>query len=283
MKKLLPLFLVLVLLLSLPVHAAQPKVIDQAGLLTDTQAAELEESAQALAERYQMDVVILTVDSLGRKSAEAFADDYFDENGYGIGSSHSGILFLLSMEDRDWAISTCGNAIQAVTDYGVESIFSSIASYLSDDRYYEAFCRYLRELDRYFAAYESGSPIHGSTWDYNGPGSYEPASSDQDEKLTLPRILLRLVIALAIGAGIAALVLWSMKKQMNTATRQSGASNYISPGSYQLYRNQDRFLYSTTSRVRRAENSGSSSGGRSGSSTHRSSSGRSHGGGHGKF
>lgn len=283
MKKILPLFFVLILLLSLPVRAAQPKVIDRAGLLTDAQAAELEESAQALAERYQMDVVILTVDSLGRKSAEAYADDYFDENGYGIGSSHSGILFLLSMEERDWAISTCGNAIRAVTDYGVESIFSSIASYLSDDRYYEAFSRYLQELERYFAAYESGSPIHGNTWDYDGPGSYEPATSDESKTLALPRILLRLVIALAIGAAVAALVLTGLKKQMNTATRQSGAANYIVPGSYLLYRNQDRFLYSTTSRVRRAETSGSGSGGHSGSSTHHSSSGSSHGGGHGKF
>lgn len=95
----------------------------------------MEEKAQALADAYRIDVVIVTVWSLDGKSSEAYADDFFDGNGYGYGQGNSGVLLLLAMEYRDWAISTCGDGIYALTDYGIESVFSQIAGSLSEDAY----------------------------------------------------------------------------------------------------------------------------------------------------
>ena len=62
-------------------------------------------------ERQSCDVIVVTVASLDGKTAESYADDYFDFNGYGLGQDRDGILLLLSMEDRDWAISTHGFAL----------------------------------------------------------------------------------------------------------------------------------------------------------------------------
>ena len=119
MKRWISLFLLLILLVNaLPVvsGAALPLVIDEANLLSTRQTQSLTDQAAAIRDRYQMDVVILTVFSLNGKDPEAYADDYYDEMGYGMGSDHSGILLLISMENRDWAISTCGEAITWVTD-----------------------------------------------------------------------------------------------------------------------------------------------------------------------
>lgn len=271
MKRSLSLILIVVmLLLPCVAHAQNPKIVDNAGLLTSQQRSELESTAQKLADTYGIDVVILTVDSLGYKGPQAYADDYFDENGYGIGADYSGVLLLLSMEERDWAISTCGKGISALTDYGIDAAISRIAPYLSEDQFYSAFRTYLWELEDDFEAYRQGEPVDVPT---------------PSNKVSASTILFRLLLALAIGAAAGGITLTIMRSKMNTAKPQKSAAGYMVGGSYDLYRCQDLFLYSHTSRVRRSEDNGGSghSGGHGGSTVHHSSSGRSHGGGHGKF
>lgn len=285
---LLSLCLVILICSSLSVSASSPKIVDDAGLLTEDEAAKLEEKARILADTYKMDVVIVTVWSLDGESSEAYADDYFDYNGYGIGDDHSGVLLLLSMEYRDWAISTTGKAIYALTDYGVHSVYSSISSYLSEDEYYIAFDSYLDALEPYFRAYDADDPIDGNVGSYDGPGTYVPGTKDEivyyPQQSGLGQTVKQILIALVIGAVVASVVLLIMRSRMNTVKPQKGARSYMMPGSYSLNRQQDLFLYSQLRKVRRSENNSSSRGGHGGgSSVHRSSSGRSHGGGHGKF
>ena len=254
MKRIYSLIIAIVLLLTLSTlcFAQTPKIADRAGLLTEHQIADLESRAQALADRYDIDVAIVTTKSLGSKSARDYADDYFDYNGYGIGSDHSGIIFLISTEERDWWISTSGKGIQALTDYGIDCLFDAVSDELAQDQWYDAFSSYLDHLQDYLEAYEQGTPIDKA-----------------------PNYLLRLAIALVIGAVIGGIAIAVMRSKMNTARRQTGASSYLVDGSYQLNVCRDMYLYGHTSRVRKQENSGSS--------THRSSSGRSHGGRGGKF
>lgn len=256
MKKL-SVLLCLILTLSISAFAASPKIVDDADLLTASQEATLETRAEALASEYGIDVVIVTVDSLGYKTATEFADDYFDNNGYGVGPRYSGVLFLLSMEDRDWAISTHGNAISALTDYGLDQLFGSISGELEENNYYTALSDYLTELDVYFEAYANGTPI--------------------DREASLADVLPFLLGGLVLGLIAAAATIYVMKRGMNTARAQNSAQSYVTPGTFEMGVQRDIFLYSHTSRVRRSE---SDSGG---SSTHRSSSGRSHGGRSGKF
>lgn len=293
MKKIIPILLCLLLILSMTIaaSAASPKIVDDAGLLTESQVQALEEKARQLTEKYEMDVVIVTVWSLDGKTSTAYADDYFDYNGYGIGEDYSGVLFLLSMEYRDWAISTCGETIYALTDYGIESLFSAVSGYLADDEYYEAFDAYLDELPAYFDAYREGDPIDGYIGGYDGPGTYEPGPQDDiyyyDYGPGAGDIIKMILIGLVIGAVAGGLTIFVMSRQMNTARSQSGAKSYMVGGTYELRQRQDIFLYSRVSKVRKADNSNNSSrggrGGGGGSSVHRSSSGRSHGGGRGKF
>lgn len=262
-----------------------PHIVDNAGLLTDQQISELEDLADQISHATDMDIVILTVDSLGSKSSEEFADDYYDDNHYGIGSDNSGILLLLSMEDRDWAISTCGDAIYAVTDYGIEQIFSAIAPYLSKDQYYSAFLEFLDQVLDYYDAYLRGEPIDGYVSEYTGPGSFEIGTQETvvhapEKTESFGHKFIRCFgIALVIGLIVSGINLLFQRSAMNTLRKQSGAQDYIVPGSFQPKNFRDIFLYSQQSRTRIESNS--SSGG--GSSVHHSSSGSSHGGGHGKF
>ena len=284
MKRIILLFLCLVLLFctSLPVLASEQKIIDHAGLLDESEIEELESQARRLSTQYGMDIVIVTVHGLEGKSSESYADDFYDENGYGLDSENSGILLLLSMEDRDWAISTCGKAIYAFTDYGIQSIFSEMSNSLSQDQYYLAFSKYLDALIPYLEAYAHGRPIDGNSSNYEGPGTYIPGTQDnvvhyepiRDMKWYLKRV----GISFIVGAVVSCIVLLILRSQMNTTKAQKNATSYMLSDSYRIELQQDIFLYSQIRKERKSENS---SGG--GSSVHRSSSGRSHGGGHGKF
>ena len=63
-----------------------------------------------------MNVVVVTENSLDGKSAQDYADDFFDYNGHGYGDDDSGVLFLIGMDERKWAITTYGYGITAFTD-----------------------------------------------------------------------------------------------------------------------------------------------------------------------
>ena len=277
MKKLTCLILCLILLCPvLTARAENPKIIDDADLLWLDEISDLEAKAAAITEEYGMDVVILTVDSLDGADIEAFADDFYDYNGYGVGEEGHGVLLVLAMDSREWAISTCGDAIYALTDYGIQSLFEEMAYDLSDGDYYLAFEAYLNALPYYFEAFRQGETVDGFTGNYSGPGSYVPGTR---EDVVYYESDPPYVLAPVIGAVFAVIVILVMRSTMNTKRPQRSAGDYLKRNSYQLRLHRDMFLYSHVSKVRKQ--SQSSSGG--GSSVHRSSSGRSHGGGHGRF
>ena len=85
-RKLFTLMLILCLVagLSLTAYASSNHLVDNAGLLTDTEAANLEAKLSQISDRHNVDIVIVAVDSTDGKSPMDFADDYYDYIGYGI-------------------------------------------------------------------------------------------------------------------------------------------------------------------------------------------------------
>ncbi|MBE6657313.1 MAG: TPM domain-containing protein [Ruminococcaceae bacterium] len=249
--------LLLILGMTLSASAASmPRLVDGADLLSDSEEAELLSMLDEISARQMLDVVIVTTNTLEGKSAMAYADDFFDYNGYGFGSSYDGVLLLVSMEDRDWWISTSGYGITAFTDYGITCLSDQFLPDLGNGFYADAFETFARGCDEYITLARNGTPFDV------GSEPFDPGSS--------------FLIAAVIGLIAALIVVSSMKAQLKTV-RQQNAGSYLKDGSFQLTESREMFLYRNVHRTVKQE---SSSGG---SSTHRSSCGRSHGGGGGKF
>lgn len=238
-----------------------PRVVDDADLLEDSQESALEEKLGEISEKYQCDVVIVTEDSLDGKEATPYADDYYDYNGYGYGENHDGILLLVSMAERKWAISTTGYGIEVFTDAGQEYMVEKFKPYLSDGEYEESFTCFADLCDEFLRQAQEGKP-------------YDIGNLPK-EKMSPVWIL----VAVGIGFVISLLVTGTMKGQLKSVRSQPAADNYVKPGSFQLRRERDVFLYRTVNRVKKPEPQ--SSGG--GSSTHTGSSGTTHGGSSGDF
>lgn len=239
-----------------------PRLVDRADLLSELEEEELEARLDEISERQQADVVVVTVNSLDGKSAQDYADDFYDYNGYGIGTDKSGILLLVSMEARDWHITTTGFGIRAITDAGLDYISDQFLPYLSDGEYLDAFDTYADLCDEFLTQAKTGNAYDG---DHMPKGAYP--------------WLKNLLIALGSGDVIALLIVEGMRRSLKSVKMQRSAENYVRAGSMQVTRRQDHFLYTRTSKSARPKNNSGSSG----SSTHTSSSGTSHGGGGGKF
>ena len=268
-------FLLLISVLLVPVFADQYEyVIDNADILTDTEERVLNDGILRLQQIFSIDIVILTEPSLYGDLPQNHADSYYDSHGY----QEDGILFLISMEEREWYISTCGDTIYALSDYGIQCIGEDMLPYLASGAYYDAFDTFLADLYDYLEAFRAGTPIDGFA-DYSG--DYYHGDRENvlyyEEPFT-PSFPLSLLIGLVIGL-VTVLI---MRSAMNTRRPQRTASEYMARDSFRVTGHQDLFLYSNISKVKKPQNNtGSHSGG--GSSVHRSSGGRSHGGGGGKF
>ena len=254
-----------------------PRVVDRVGLLSVEQEAALTLKLDEISQRQQFDVVVVTVYSLGGKSAMAYADDFFDYNGYGFGENHDGILLLVSMERRDWWISTTGYGITAFTDAGLEYISDCVVPKLSKGQYAKAFEVFAEKCDGFISQARTGEP-------------YDVGNMPKEPF----RIGLCLLISAFIGMFAAGCVIWTMQRQLQTVNLKTDARDYSRAVTPRLTTNTETYLYSTMSSRPRVklnldEYSGSRSyggfGGASGggSTTHRSSSGRTHGGRGGKF
>ena len=245
-------------------------LVDEAGLLSGSEAAALREKLVQLSEKWRNDIVIVTVDSIGRSTPMEFADDWFDYNGYGQATTGDitdgdGLLLLINMEERDWRISTKGYSIFAFTDAGIEFLGKQLISDgLSDGDYAKAFDVFADWCDKFFARAESGEPFD--------TGSLPRTSADVGA-----------LIFFAFGGGllVAWFVMKGMKGKLKTVRKNSQAADYVRPGSLNVIYANEQFLYKNVTRVK--QETESSSGGGGGSSTHSSSSGSSHGGGGGKF
>lgn len=246
-------------------QSTYPRLMDEAGLLSSDEAAEIKAKLDEISERQKFDVVIATVNSLSGKTPREYADDLYDYSGFGFGENKDGVLFLISMEDRDWYISTTGYGIAAITDAGREYIADKFTGYLSDGDYAEAFRIYANEVDRFVTnAAETGKP-------------YDVGNLPHD-----PLSLIWIPISLVVGLIIAAGVVGGMKSKLRSVNFAAAADSYVKSGSMNVRESRDMFLYSTVSRTAKPKDS-DSSGSSGGSSTHSSSSGTTHGGGGGKF
>ena len=239
---------------------------DGAGLLSDAEAAQLQVLLDGISAQYGVDVGIMTFESMyGYYDAEAFADDFYDQNGFGVGDRSGGILLILSMEERDWAVTAAGSCNRTFTDYGRENyLVANFLPYLRSGNYFGAF----KEFANSCAALLQYEKDNGVPYDY-----------DHDKEPVKPFSLKRLLGSVAAGLLSGLVPVSSMKSKLKTVRAQHGAQSYAKDNSVQITSANDFFIGRHVSRTPIERSSGSGGG----TTTHMSSGGVSHSGSHGKF
>lgn len=223
-----------------------PRVIDKADVLTDSQESILTDTLQKYSKKLDCDLVFLTEPDLNQESfyfdgsVRDFADEYYDRNGY----DKDGVLVLIVFDDgygsRQIYFSTSGKCIKRLTDDEWNGII--------DDVYFD---------------------LKGG--DFNRV--FTKVADELMDKIPVKLAWYMLPLALVIGFLISLLIMFILKRKLKTVQMQRGAASYVRPGSMHVTASRDTYLYSSVSRTAR-ESSSSGGGG-----SHTSSGGGTHGGG----
>ncbi len=256
------LFMLMTMLLTVPAFAYEERVFDEAGLLSEEEITQINEQIDSIRNTYQCDVVVVTTNDSEGKAAMAYADDYYDYNEFGIGDEHDGIILTINMDIREYWVSTCGQAILWFSDQEIESMKSTVQSYLADGDYGDGIIAWLGDVE-YELKYDDGSGY-----------IIEETNPFIDALGILPQ-------ALIVGLILAVIIIIILIQICRTAVPPALANDYLEKDQVKISKREDLFLRSHTTSVKLQTES--SSGGGGGSHSHSSSSGRSHGGGGGKF
>lgn len=238
-----------------------------------------------------MDVVILTTCLNNGKSMVDFADDYYDENDYGIDLRKSGLILVLSLQDNEWYISTSGAAIDTFSDWGIEYLGKVMKPSLVDRNFYQAFEDFVSYTEKFNVQAVTDKPYdrynQGDLPNLDVDEEVVFDNQDNSEPKTKMDSNKRILISLGAGLVIGFIISFIRMGKLNTKKSVKNANEYVKENSFKLTKSNDLYLYQTVTKRARPKyednNHSTSSYHKTTSSTHRSSSGRTHGGGGGKF
>ena len=272
-KKSLSALLLLILLLgtaslalAVPKQAPPPKpqeqgleaarVVDEADLLTADEEAALDTKLAAIEQSHKVRILIGTMKSTDGAVLGKIANNIVDE--ISVDGEKGTIVFLLSMKERDWYISTDNTMRVRITDgKGVDYLAGEFLPELKENKYAAAFTTFAATTDEMLTYYEKeGAP-------------YDPANAFN---------LMALGIALACALILGGTIYYMLYEYESNVTFAAEADAYLNHDSFRLTQNEDNFLYTTVTRRTKEKKESSS-----GSNVSTSSSDSSHGGGGGKF
>ena len=233
--------LLLLVALALPAQASSNQFIhDEAMLLTAPKAAQLEAVAADISNRYGCGVYIVTLweyEEYGSDVRSA-AENYFLAHDFGLGSDDDGVLLMLSMAQRDYALIAHGiTGNTAFTDYGKDILSEAFLDEFYYDDWAGGFADYLSTSEELLYAAATGTPVDAPQGSGTG---------------------LTLIMVLLVPAAIAGIACACLAASMKTARSKTHANDYRKEA--RITDRSDRFITRTVVR-QKIESSSSSRGG----------------------
>ena len=251
MKKKITLSLLLALCLVLSLggmalassQITMPHVTDAVGLLSNEEIMALEQQAGQIEDSYGCAPYILVVEDFRvyEDTTDIFEAgmNLYERWELGHGPEKNGLLLILSMAERDYALVTYGSVThRAFTDYGQDALCEQFLDNFRNDDWAGGFRDYL----------------DGCAWLLEQAKNGTPYDVDTASKGFSPLILvIPLVLALAVCLVLTA--------QMKTARRKTEAGDYMVQGGAEMRVVQDFFTHRTVTRqVIQSENKGGGGG-----------------------
>lgn len=248
-RRLLKITLILLLILSLtfPAFAAGEwgsgtHILDRANLLTQQEHEELNTLAARISDEYSCGIYIMTVPDftaygLSYDIFEAAWQTYHD-NELGFGPGRDGMILLLSMAERDFALFVYGEAEYAFNDYGLEQLEGEFLDNFGNDDWRGGFLDYLNTSEHFLAQAAQGDPVREDPMEMAG---------------------IFVLVAVIISAVVTG-IFWAQMRNVHTKRE---ASHYVTDGGLKLKGRTDLFLRRsrTVRKIPKQSSSSSRSGG----------------------
>lgn len=251
-KRVLTLALAALMLLALLVPAMAEReasfVYDNAGLLTGDELAALNARAGELSARYGIGIYAVTVEDYndyGNGTVLDAAKEIYHGGELGIGDRRDGVLLLLSLRERDWALFAFGNkAERAVNADGRDHLAEAFLDDFGSGDWNSGLRDYIEDCGALLELAASGKPLR---------------------RVPVGKIVITVLVACAVALTVCLI----LKGRMKSVRAQRSAAVYVAPGGLTLTAQRDDYSHMTETRTRindRDHDGGGGSGGGGGSS-----------------
>ena len=223
-----------------PTGADMNYIFDLSDQLSYEEWAELEARASDISQRHGCGVYAAFVDDFteygGGNDVYKTTYQLYHASELGMGAERDGIIILLSMDDRDYAMFVYGDHAEYAFDrYGQKELEDAFLGYFGDNDWYGGVSHYLDTCDEYLTRAEEGKPVR---------------------KNTLPMYIIVVAASCAIAGGICLMLKWKMK----TVHQKAEANEYVAAGGLNLTKQYDRYTHTTETRRKVHDDSDSDSG-----------------------
>ncbi|MBQ7604071.1 MAG: TPM domain-containing protein [Clostridia bacterium] len=214
---------------SVTLNSGSRKVYDKAGLLSSTEAAQLENAIRDVITKTGKDVYLFTDTS----SHSLYLSDYGDDFYYYNGGYRDGLILTIIRDEYGTRCVSVG--VGSGTSTADSDLDDRLVEDWNDKGAYAALTNYVRNAD-YGLRHNGKMPIKTGS------------------------IVTIVIISLVIGLIFAGIRNSALMKGMKLVP-QRYAGRYLRQGSLNITNRQDAFLYRTVSRVAKPRDTGSSGGG----------------------
>ena len=227
---------------SEPDSVGMQYVFDISDLLTYEEWEELEARAADISNRQHCGVYFALVDDFtdyGDGSVYEVTYQLYHGSELGFGTDRDGIIVLLSMEERNYAMFVYGEyAEYAFDDFGQEKLEEQFLGDFGDNDWYGGISHYLDACDEFLTKADAGDPVRLSYWE--NFWEYLPA------------------VAFLACLPTGAICIWLMRG-MKSVHQKKEADAYLTEGGLHLTQQYDRYTHTTETRTK-IEKSSSSDG-----------------------
>jgi uncharacterized protein len=250
---------------------ASEKIYDFSDILTESEEQELKLLIDAYYKKTGFDLVIVT-DNLpytDDSENEAYADDFYDYNDFGLDTKHyDGVILFRNTYEANpyYTMELTGNA-QLYYTPKIDDILDTIYDEIKGKQYLNGFKHFISLLDSF---YESGIPSEMEGYTLDDKGHLVPPPKEPEE-YKAPTILM--LISAVIGTSIFTGVNVNKNKMVKHAYE---ANTFIDQNTINYTKRTDTFINSVVTHHTISSDSGGSGGG---FSSHSGSSGFGHTGG----
>lgn len=214
-------------------------VFDAADILPYEEWAELEARAADISKRQHCGVYFALVDDYTVIADDVYEATYqiYHELELGSGEDRDGIIVLLSMDNRKYAMFVYGEYAEYAFDtYGQDELEGRFLGFFGYDDWYGGITHYLDACDEFLTTADAGDPVRLSYWE--NFWEYFPA------------------VAVLACLPTGSICIWLMRG-MKSVRQKKEANAYLTEGGLHLTQQYDQYTHTTETRTKIQEESSS--------------------------
>lgn len=248
--------------------AENMQLTDQAGLLSETEAEEINHRLAELEERTGWEFMALTTDDAGGEDATSYAESWFDK----YTGKDDGVICAIDMDNREIVVRAFGEAMYYITDNRTERILDAGYEEISEEKHAATLQAMLGEVED---AYQTENADRNYLYDED---TGEVIRHPRKKSITLSEILIALGLAIVAGGATVFGIFGRYRLKFGGYKYPIEKNGRVS-----LTTKEDRLVNSFVTRRQIPKQTSSGGGGGSRSAVHTGSGGRRSSGGSRKF